>query len=241
MAATRTFLQTSGNAANQTTYNFTTINFGTAAGGRFLVIAITGRDEAGGGNSIVSVTIGGVTATIAVQQATNGNVSGIAIAAVPTGTSGNVDIVFSSNMGNCDFGLWSTAGVSSATATDFGSSTANPGTFDLDIAAGGIAFGLSSEDVESANMNTWSNLTEDWDSQQSSSNNFSGASAEFATTQTNLTITCTRTSNSRPTFVVASFAPATSAIKTVDDLAKASVKTVNGLAIASVKSINGLE
>lgn len=34
---------------------------------------------------------------------------------------------------------------------------------------------------------------------------------------------------------------ATSAIKTVDGLAKASVKTVNGLAIASVKTINGLE
>jgi hypothetical protein len=36
-------------------------------------------------------------------------------------------------------------------------------------------------------------------------------------------------------------AGATSAIKTVNGLAKASVKTFNGLAIASVKSINGLE
>lgn len=42
--------------------------------------------------------------------------------------------------------------------------------------------------------------------------------------------------------IVASLAPpgATSAIKTIDGLAKASVKTVDGLAIASVKTFNGL-
>jgi len=203
--ATRTFLQVSGNAANQTTYNFTTINFGTAASDRYLVIAATARDEVGGANSFSSITIGGVTATIAVQQATNGNNSAIAIAAVPTGTSGDVDIVFASNMGNCDFGLWTTTAVGSATATDFGSSTANPGTFDLDVAAGGIAFGICSEDIESASIQTWAGLTEDWEAQQSSSNNFAGASGAFATTQTNLTCSSTRSSNSRPTFVVASF------------------------------------
>jgi len=242
MAATRTFLQVSGDATNQTTYNFTSINFGTAAADRYLVIAATGRDEVGGGNSFVSITIGGVAAAIAVQQATSGNNSAIAIAAVPTGTSGNVDIVFSSNMGNCDFGLWSTSGVGSTTPTNFGSSTANPGTFDLDIDANGVAFGLTSTDIESATVNTWAGLTEDWDAQQSSLNNFGGASLAPATTQTNLTCSATRSSNSRPTFVVASFPPAADSgpanLKSLDTNLKANIKSYNTNVIANVKSIN---
>lgn len=41
--------------------------------------------------------------------------------------------------------------------------------------------------------------------------------------------------------IMASFAPSTTSIKTIDGLAKASVKIVDNLAIASVKSWNGLE
>lgn len=47
-------------------------------------------------------------------------------------------------------------------------------------------------------------------------------------------------SNGPATGVAFTFKPATSAIKTVGGLAKASVKTVGGLAIASVKTIGGL-
>lgn len=52
-----------------------------------------------------------------------------------------------------------------------------------------------------------------------------------------LIVTCTNDNNA---WVVASFAPSVSQIKTIDGLARASVKTVDGLAIASVKTINGL-
>lgn len=47
--------------------------------------------------------------------------------------------------------------------------------------------------------------------------------------------------NNYPGGVMASFAPQTTSIKTVNGLAYASVKTVDGLEIASVKTINGLQ
>lgn len=57
-----------------------------------------------------------------------------------------------------------------------------------------------------------------------------------------MTVTFTSSATSPKSSIIHSIAPApvTSAIKTVNGLAKASVKTVNGLAIASVKTINGL-
>lgn len=240
MAATITFLQTNGSATNLTTYTFTAENLGAASSDRKIIVAITGRSSDGAARSISTVTIGGVSASIAVQQSTNGNESGIAIASVPTGTSGDIVIVFSNTMGNCDIGTFSTTGVSSDTPTDSGASTANPGTYDLDVTAGGVAVAISSVDIESANMNTWAGLTERWDAQQSSSNNWSGASDAFATTQTNLTVSATRTSSSRPTFVVASFPPVSgpSNVKTYNTNTLANIKTINTNAIANVKTLN---
>jgi len=58
-----------------------------------------------------------------------------------------------------------------------------------------------------------------------------------ATGSRSMTATC---SSANVTGIMASFAPFTTSIKTVDGLAVASVKTVDGLAIASVKTINGL-
>ena len=73
-------------------FSFTGLSFGAAKSDRCLV-ACTGWVDQTVGNALSSLTIGGVSASILGQAGTNLQ-SSIAIAAVPTGTSGNVDLVF---------------------------------------------------------------------------------------------------------------------------------------------------
>lgn len=216
MAATITFLQVTKDATDQTTYTFAGVNFGTAASDRFIAVTVSGRAVTTA-PTITSVTIGGVTATIAVQanDVLGLNIAGIAIAAVPTGTSGNVVVVFSQTMTNADIATYSTSGVGSATATDFGSSTADPGTTNLDITAGGIAVAMAKQD---AGLGTcaWTNITETFDELDANGNNISGAADAYATTQTNLAVTADfSVAAVRPIFVAASFPPGGSKLLTL--------------------------
>lgn len=84
--------------SNSTTVNYGTKNFGAADPNRIIVVAIGARFVAG--NSITSVTIGGVAATLVsgTTSASGTILGGTAIyqAAVPTGTSGAISATFSS-------------------------------------------------------------------------------------------------------------------------------------------------
>lgn len=241
MAATITFLQVNGDATDNTTFTFNGVNFGTAAAGRYLIVAVSGR-AVSNSPTITGITIGGVSATIAIQvrDVAGLNIQAIAIAAVPTGTSGTVVVTFDQTLTNCDIAMYSTSDVGSVTAFDTGSSTADPGNILLDIPAGGIALALAKSDAGTGTC-AWTNLTERYDQLDANGNNISGASDAFASAQTNLSITADFSAAAvRPIMAAASFSPVVSAIKTIDGLALASVKTVDGLAIASVKNINGL-
>lgn len=208
MAATITYLQLTKDATDLSTYTFSSVNFSTASTDRRIIVAISGRTQDGtsSGNVISSVTIGGVSATIAVQAQNSGNVQGIAIALVPTGTSGDVVVVFSETMTNADIATYRTTGIGSNVATSIGTSTANPLTANINVVAGGVALALAKSD-DGATTATWAGLTERYDEGDANTNDISGASDAFATTQTGLTVSCTWVSSVRPVYVVASFAP----------------------------------
>lgn len=207
MAATITFLQLSKDASDLSTYTFSSTNFGTASSGRYLICVVSGRTQDGtsSGDLITSVTIGGVSATISVQAHNSGNAQGIAIAHVPTGTSGDVVVVFNETMTNADIAMYATTGVSSVTATDTATSTADPLSDTLNINAGGIAVGGAKSDSGSATA-TWLNLTETYDEGDANTNDISGAADAFASQQTGLSIQCTWSSSVRPVMVAASYA-----------------------------------
>lgn len=206
--ATITYLQLTKDTADNSTYTFSAVNFGTASSDRKIIVAVSGRtlDGSSSGNVITSVTIGGVSATISVQAQNSGNTQGIAIAAVPTGTSGDVVVVFSETMTNADIATYSTTGISSNVAFSTGTSTANPLTANIDVPAGGIAVALAKSDDGTATA-TWAGLTERYDESDANGNDISGASLAFATVQTGLTVSCTWTGSTRPVYAVASFAP----------------------------------
>lgn len=199
------FLQQAGDATTQTTYTFASQNFGTAAADRYLICALTSRASDGGARTLSSVTIGGVAATISVQHNNSGNNASIAIAAVPTGTTGTVVVVFSDSMGECNIALYTTNNLVSITATDTGTSAADPSTYALDVADEGFAIGIGRSDVGTSTA-TWTNLNEDFDGATADGNDYTTASASFSTTQTNLAITCDWSdAPTRPVFAVASF------------------------------------
>lgn len=198
------FLQVATSATDLTTYTFADQNLDTAAPDRYIVATISGRSNDGGARTINSVTIGGVSATINVQTTDQGNVIGVAVASVPSGTTGDVVVEFSDTMTDAAVALYRVPGITTTTATDTGTSTATPLTTNLDINAGGFAVAMAKSD-NSSHTATWTNLTERFDQDDASTNSISGASDDFATAQTSLAITCTWSASTRPVFAAASF------------------------------------
>lgn len=99
--------------ATQASFTFTAMAIGSAAANRYVIVGFIGAS----GNLLASsVTIGGIAATIVVQGIIGGtNTAGMAIAAVPTGTTANVVIVWPSNQVHCGAATWSVTGLNSAT------------------------------------------------------------------------------------------------------------------------------
>ena len=205
------FLQYTEDTANQSTYTYSSENLGVAAADRYIIVAVNSRR---GGNpaDVTSVTIGGVSATIVVEQANsdaNSDVSALAIANVPTGTTGDVVVVYTATMARASIGVYRATGIDSATPYDSGSSTAADPTFDIDCEAGGFVIGTACSN--SNTTTTWSGITEDWDDEMETYLTHTGASDEFVSAQTNLTCTANfGSAGSTPCGVFASWSPAAS-------------------------------
>jgi hypothetical protein len=140
----------------------TGMSFGAASAGRYLVAVGHVRQSSGSDQS--SVTIGGVSATIVIQSGGSINRSFIAIALVPTGTSGTV--AWSGSAQASAVNLYSLTGLQSTTphdtATDNSTSNADEQTLDLNVPEGGavVSGGASS----SNDSMTWNGLSQDQES-----------------------------------------------------------------------------
>lgn len=188
------FLQAASSSTDTDTYTFSSQNLGTAAADRYIFVGVTSRSS-GTTNTINSVTVGGVTATQVELQRTVTtvvNMAGLYIAAVPTGTTGDVVVTFNATTLRCGIGMWGATGLASATATDSDVSSANAPTYAIDVVAGGFAIGVAyGADNNAPGATTWTGITEDYDGVSEGTNVNTGASDTFETTQTNLTITAT--------------------------------------------------
>lgn len=178
-------------AANATSYTFSSQDIGTAGSNRQVVILVATTGGPGGTAFASSVTVGGVTATNLHQVASsNSTEAEIYIASVPSGTTADVVVNYPRTAGNCGIGVIAVYNGAS-TANDTGGSTDTSAPSDtLNIPANGAAFGVTSINGNTR-TSSWSNLTEHYDGSVESSNYHSGASATFATEQTGLTITDT--------------------------------------------------
>lgn len=198
------FLQANANTSTLTTYTFSGENIGTASGGRYVFVGVTGRSVVGGG--IASATIGGITATIdvsVVNSSSNYTTAGIIKAAVPTGTTGDVVITFSSEQLRCGIGVWYAPSISTATPTSTGSSTAAAPTANMDVNDGGFIVACAYNATTSTA--TWTNLTEQYDATIVAGAQHSGASVVSGSDQTGLACTCTWTASGQPAGAFAAY------------------------------------
>lgn len=183
-----TYLQTATDGSSQTTYTFSSQNIGTAASNRFIIVTITGRSGDGTNKTLSSVTIGGVTATLAASgQWNTGNFCGAACANVPTGTTGDIVVTFSDTMSACSVSAYSENGLSSATVIGSGGTTSDAGSITVVTSTGGVIVGIAKDDDGTATC-TWTGLTENFDSQDGDSNDISGASKQ-ETASPNVSVT----------------------------------------------------
>ncbi|MGI9142873.1 MAG: hypothetical protein ACR2IJ_06740, partial [Fluviibacter sp.] len=166
-------------------YTFSGVPFGTAASGRVVVIAI--NYALVGAPTISSVTIGGVTATLAVKVVATSQprMSYIYYAVVPSGTSGNVEIVTSAAIGQLTnvisyslYGLSSSAPTTTGVANNDTLSVSPSQSITLTPSSGGLlvaVFNCAGADAGAAA--TWTNATENLDALQTGTNFVSAASA----------------------------------------------------------------
>lgn len=146
-----------GNAAGAAT-SFSGVNFGTADGSRYLVVASNALSSIG--NPPTGCTIGGVSATLVVQaSATNVSqiTSQIWIALVPTGTSGTV--AFSGgSISAMSIQVYNLIGLSSATAdaTTTGTTSAS-----LGMQSNGVVFAAAADLFTGSGSASWTGLTGD--------------------------------------------------------------------------------
>ncbi len=188
MTAQVTFLQATTSNSSATTYS--NQNFGPASSDRHIVVVLAARVAA----TISSISIGGVAATIAVQQAQSSNRIGLAIAAVPSGTSG--DIVFTLSGGTLFRSLiavYAVTRIDALTAYATASATTNNGAMSLTIPAEGIAIAGCMSFSTAGGAFTWTNLSERSDQLLNSTTGLGTAADEFNTLQTSRSISANNT------------------------------------------------
>jgi hypothetical protein len=182
-----TYVTTVADTSDTTTYTFSSASLGAAHDDRMIIVGIHSR-KAGAVSSISSVSVGGVSATIVLQNwntITNSNVAAIAIAAVPTGTTGDIVVTFADTMLRCAVGIWRAFGIE-LTAYDSDSSDASDPTVNLDVPAG---FVIAVATTNASTSTTWTGVTENYDTVLETFVSTSGGFVELESLESGRTIT----------------------------------------------------
>lgn len=137
---------------------FADADIGTADPYRVVVLGITWGAVA----TITSITIGGITATLAVAGSSN---VAIYYAAVPTGTTADIVIDFNTTSGAVGLGIYSLLLYGSIAPTDTEADAGSAAAVDivLNVIAGGYAVVVTIGDLD-ASTHAWANATERYDS-----------------------------------------------------------------------------
>lgn len=161
------FLSAAANAANQASYTFSSLSFGTAASNRLLIAAITGNTS-GSIATLLSSTIGGVSATIHAQANTSANTrnghAAVVSALVTAGTSGDLVITWDTAgaMLDCEYALYRVTGLVSTTPTDTATDSGAAPSLLIDRA--NLGFIIAAASAVSASVLTWpSPMIEDFE------------------------------------------------------------------------------
>jgi hypothetical protein len=155
-------------------FSFASQPLGTASADRRIVVSVCAMGV--GAGTISTVTIAGVSATKLVETSQANNTNSFWIATVPTGATGTISATCSSSKSRYGLGLWAVYGLDSNTPldTDFTSGTGALA-LTLTTTVGGLVFACSSD--ATAQINTMTGLTQDFDEIVGSASEHIGGSA----------------------------------------------------------------
>lgn len=210
-----TYVTNVTDSTDQTTYTFASTSIGTASSDRVVVVVIGSRANAA--RSISSVTVGGNSAT-AIATANNSGggaeIAAIYAVAVPSGTTASIVVTFSAAMLRIAVGVYTLTGTGGA-VTAYGTATqtpsgSSPTDSTIDCPANGGILAVNFSNSSATSSTTWTGLTERFDvNPETSSSGVSSASDNFASAQTNLTVTATVASVTvQQAMAIASWGPA---------------------------------
>jgi hypothetical protein len=193
---------------------FTSVALGTAASNR--VVAVYFSTGSGNAGLVSSVTIQGITATLGVRATNSNSFSNTVIyyATVPTGTTGDVVVTFSTTWGNTTaaylgcVSMYDLASTTPITAFSFSASDGVSPTASATLtpSADAVLFaGWRAGAVAAGSTSSWTNATEQTDSLSGAVGNTDAISSGLANSSLTVTATNTDTAVNRPALVVATW------------------------------------
>jgi len=195
-------------SVDRTNYTFSGVAIGTAATNRRIIVGVGNRFTSGN-PTISSLTVAGIPATQVAHVSAGASTvkATLFIADVPTGTTADIVVNQSGGTVNCGLGVWAAYDLLSSTATDFGTSVANPATDGIAVSAGGIIVGYAvTGGSDAPRTHTWTGISEEFDETIEGFIAHTGASGEFASASTpTLTVTPSAALALGPAAVFASF------------------------------------
>lgn len=190
--ASAIFTANASSATTSLSYSFSSQNFSAASAGRYILVGMAG--QATSAAAVNTVTIGGVSASQVFAASSSTTTIAFWIAAVPTGTSGNVTISWAAQRNRCAAVIWAVTGLLSTTAVDTGSavnSGSSPLSDTVNVSAGGVCLAMAYDGGTGSRSWTWSGVTEAVDTTFASGRSYTGALGNFATAQSGLTVQAT--------------------------------------------------
>jgi len=200
------YIGNNSTATNSTSHTFSGQSIGATGNNRYIAVCISGYQSSVG--ALSSATIGGVSATIAVQANGTNTVSAIIIAAVSTGTTGDIVLTWANSTQLIGISVYRIVDLNSGTANTTGTDTAlSAGAASLTLNNNANAVMLAATcSIDGSAWSTWSSgLTEDSDQYVSSSNAVASASGFFASANTPYTASATAGTGTRGVMVAATW------------------------------------
>lgn len=185
---TLTYVTSTTNTVDGTSFTFSSHSIGTAAAGRLVVVAV-GCRHPGGGTTITGVTFNGSGGTSVAASTSSVNPTAIFASTIASGTTANIVVSVGSSCGTCVISVYTITGLNSANANDTltdVSGSADP-TGTIDILQGGVLIATASS--QNSTTATWTGVTENYDA-QTESRTFTAGSASGLAAETNRTVTC---------------------------------------------------
>jgi hypothetical protein len=190
--ATIAYASTASKSVPASPATFTAAGIGTAAANRYVIVALSGYRSTNG--NVPTVTVGGTSITHVATADTATFEAYIYAGNITSGTTADVIATYTGAWVNLNCSIWAAYGIASTTAyhTDSDLTATTTMTAAINIPAGGVAVAIHGNN--NAGAQTWTGLTEDFDSTDVTTRQCTGASLASATLQTGLSISVTNTS-----------------------------------------------